>query len=53
MENQELINLTDLKNFDDEFNKIEAYLDSYLYQHFPNKYETTTKNIVKLKKMLA
>jgi hypothetical protein len=52
MENQELINLTDLKNFDDEFNKIEAYLDSYLYQHFPNKYETTTKNIVKLKKML-
>lgn len=52
MDNQELINLTDLKNFDDEFNKVEAYLDSYLYQHFPNKYETTTKNIVKLKKML-
>ena len=52
MTKQELINLTDLDNFELEFAKVETYVDSYLKTQLPNNYDDLKKDIDKLRAML-
>ena len=53
MTKQELINLTNLENFADEFDKVESYVDSYLKTQLPNNYDDLKKHIKELRKMLV
>ena len=53
MAKQELINLTNLENFADEFDKVEAYIDSYLKTQLPNNYDDLKYHIGKLREMLV
>lgn len=52
MAKQELINLTDLRKFTEEFDKVESYVDSYLKTQLPNNYDDLKKHINDLRKML-
>ena len=52
MSKEELINLSDLDNFEQEFIKVNEYIDSYLKTQLPNNYDNLKKHIKKLEDML-